>query len=44
MLWLDDPAERTVHVVDAAGERNAGETVTSDLLPGFSVAVGGLFP
>jgi Uma2 family endonuclease len=44
-LWLVDPAERTVTVVENTRERvlRPGETLTSALLPGFGMAVAGLF-
>jgi Uma2 family endonuclease len=44
-LWLVDPAERSVLIVDAATERglSAQDTITSPLLPSFAVAVGDLF-
>lgn len=44
-LWLIDPADRSVTIVDADGSRRLAEadTVRSPLLPGFSAAVSELF-
>lgn len=44
-LWLVDPRDRLVLVVDAAGERRlrGDDKLASPLLPGFSMRVGELF-
>lgn len=43
-LWLVDPADRSVTVVDAEGrERRAGERAESRVLPGFAVPLERLF-
>lgn len=45
-LWLVDPAERTVLIVDASGQRSLGigDDLTTPALPGLSLAVADLFP
>ena len=44
-LWLVDPAERTVLIVDAAGDHmlSGGQTIRSSRLPGLSLALPDLF-
>src|SRR3954451_23913415 len=44
-LWLVDPSDRSVTVIDRSGERRltAGAALSSPLLPGFSTPVSVLF-
>lgn len=44
-LWLVDPADRAVRVVDASGKHSVvgSDALTSPLLPGFSLPVAALF-
>jgi Uma2 family endonuclease len=44
-LWLVDPRDRSVRVVDAAGERrlHGDDTLESPLLAGFAMGVAELF-